>query len=204
MLYFSLPQVQVIPCSRAAISRSSERTSYMITLSAKGSGSSPCSRSLAPAMASCSISCSTAYSSPIKQQSCFVPGQARPMPLPCSSLSAPHSALCSSPQMPHGTLRRNFPPSASIVRLDLPHAQLTTAPEAESAKALRPCITLLWHTGHRYPIVRISSLILFPSETLLNLNQVIIHRRNAKRKWRNARFSTFFCCFAHFFAAIAS
>ena len=55
-----LPQEQVIPSLRAAISLSSERISYMMTLSAKAAGSSPCSRSLAAASESCSISCSTA------------------------------------------------------------------------------------------------------------------------------------------------
>ena len=125
-----------MPFSRAAISLSSDKISYMITLSAKAAGSLPCSRSLAAARESCSISCSTAYSSPMKQQSIFVSGQARPMPRPCSSFSALHSAVCSPPHTPHGTHRRNLFSSASMVRLDSPHSQLTTAPEADRAKTL--------------------------------------------------------------------
>ena len=85
----------------------------------------------------------------MKQQSILVSGQARPMPRPYSSFSALHSAMCSSPHTPHGTRRRNLFSSASISRLDWPHSQLTTAPDALSAKTLRCWITRLWHAGQR-------------------------------------------------------
>ena len=56
--------------------------------------------------------------------------QARPMPSPSSNLSAPHSARCSPPHTPQGTLMRNFSPSKSICSSLLPHSHCTIAPEA--------------------------------------------------------------------------
>ena len=138
-----------MPRGRAAISFNSLSTSYMMTVSVKASGASPCADCFSAVICSCSSARSTAYSSPMKQQSSEVSGQARPMPSPSSSRSAPHSARCSPPHTPQGTLMRNFSPSKSICSSLLPHSHCTIAPEAARAKRERCCITGFLHLGHR-------------------------------------------------------
>ena len=86
---------------------------------------------------------------PMKQQSRLVFGQASAIPRPVNSFAASTAALCSPPQAPQGTLSRKRRSSASIIRLDRPHAQLTAAPDAARANSERSCITFFPHEGQR-------------------------------------------------------
>lgn len=72
------------------MSRSSESTSYMMTLSVNASGDSDFSFSAR--ISSSFIWRSTSSSLPMKQHSCPVSGQASPTPRPRSTASALHSA----------------------------------------------------------------------------------------------------------------
>ena len=103
MPYRLLPQAQVMPSGRAAMSFSSDRISYMMTLSTKASSPSSCCW--------CSFSASTARSrrffstvpsGPMKQQNCLVLAQPRAV-APWSTRSGGQWASWVSPQMPQGT-----------------------------------------------------------------------------------------------------
>ena len=58
--YRPLPQAQVMPRGRAAISFNSLSTSYMMTVSVKASGASPCADCFSAVICSCSSARSTA------------------------------------------------------------------------------------------------------------------------------------------------
>ena len=139
-----------MPFSRAAMSFSSERTSYMMTLSTNASGSSLsfCCFSFSARMTSSRRFFSTVPSSPIKQQNCFVLAQPSAV-APFRIRSGEQTAMWVSPQMPQGTYTLYFSPSNSVCRTLSPQSQMISASAASRAKMERVPMTGLPHLGQR-------------------------------------------------------
>lgn len=163
MVYSWLPQAQAMP-PRAAISFSSDSTSYMMTLSVKASSGDAFSLATRRGQTLHGLSHLGLLADVAAQLLFYRAGQAN-----APARAAPHRRRTppggARPHTPQGTFSRKRRPSVSAVRASLPHSHSIRAAAAFRAKTLRLCSTALPQAGQIYPKLRISSMTYAPLST---------------------------------------